>query len=565
MTLLTEKSIAEIIKEKYNFFIPSYQRGYRWTDQQAKELLEDIWEFSQKEKSSNEWYCLQPIVVLKNKDNQDEVIDGQQRLTTIYLILKYLGIESPYSLKYETRQESTVFLQTLKTEKEPNIDFHHILEVNNATIEWFKNEKIDKEKIKEAFLNKTKVIWYEVDSKFENVREESIKIFTRINMGKIPLTNAELIKALFLNSSNFKDSNSEQIKLKQLEIAGEWDRIEYALQNKEFWWFLNKDENKIATRIEFIFDLIIKSEESSSDPYFTFNKFKTEFSIEKWSEIKQTFQTLESWFIDSEMYHKIGFLISLGDDIKKIFEYSIDKSKSEFNKHVNELIKNKLPKEEIDKLEYGPDSFQIRCLLLWHNIHTLIQNKNGRFPFDKYKENKWDIEHIHAIADETKLTKDNYKKWIEDNWSGDARILELKIKLELSNQKLGDNELSEFNTLQKEKARIEELRIKENLSDEELDEIKNLVLGKEDDSIRNLCLLDSTTNRSYKNASFKYKRIEIIERDKKSVFIPISTKNVFLKLFNPSVTQMELWNGDDKKAYLTDIKNSLTFTTNETE
>jgi hypothetical protein len=520
MQLLTEKSIAEIIKEKYNFFIPSYQRGYRWTDTQAKELLSDIWEFSEKDKSQNEWYCLQPIVVLKNKDNQYEVIDGQQRLTTIYLILKYLGYKDSFSIKYETREESE--------------NFHHILEVKESIEKYFKSNEIDKETFKETFLNKTKVIWYEVDSKVKNVREESIKIFTRINMGKIPLTNAELIKALFLNSSNFKDSNSEQIRLKQLEIAGEWDRIEYALQNKEFWWFLNKDENKIATRIEFIFDLIFKSEESSTDPYFTFNKFKSEFSIEKWSEIKQAFQTLESWFIDTEMYHKIGFLISLGDAIKKIFEYSKNKSKSEFNKHVNELIKNKLPKEEIDKLEYGPDSFQIRCLLLWHNIHTLIQNKNGRFPFDKYKENKWDIEHIHATADESKLSQDNLDKWIEDNWVE--------------------------STIDKENNRIKELKEKtEKLSDEELIEIKNLILGDADNFIQNLCLLDRTTNRSYKNDSFKYKRIQIIERDKKGVFIPIATRNVFLKLYNKNVTQMELWNPTDREAYLEDIKNSLKF------
>ena len=554
MTLLTEKSIAKILHDRYPFFIPSYQRGYRWTDTQAKELLSDIWEFSEKDKSQNEWYCLQPIVVLKNNDNQYEVIDGQQRLTTIYLILKYLSVANLYTLEYETRKKSEnrlgskEFLENIKIEypiNNSNIDFWHISTVYKTISNFFNSEATDKsktnidlQKFKETFLNQTKVIWYEVNSKVENVREESIKIFTRINMGKIPLTNAELIKALFLNSSNFKVSNAEQIRLKQLEIAGEWDRIEYALQNEEFWWFLNKGENKIATRIEFIFDLIIKSEENSSGLYFIFNEFKKDFSIEKWKEIKQSFQTLEAWFIDHDFYHKIGYLISIGVALKTLYKNSKEKSKSEFIKYVNILINENLPKNEvIDELKYGNST--IKNLLLWHNIHTLIHNKNGRFPFDKYKVQSWDIEHIHATADETKLTQDNIYKWIEDNW----------VECTIDNNN-----------------RIKELKEKtDKLSDEELIEIKNLILGDADDFIQNLCLLDRTTNRSYKNDSFKYKRIQIIERDKSGVFIPIATRNVFLKLYNKNVTQMELWNPTDRNAYLIDIKNSLNFTTNETK
>jgi hypothetical protein len=89
----------------------------------------------------------------------------------------------------------------------------------------------------------TKVIWYET-SKID----DSIDIFTRINSGKIPLTNAELIKALFLNSSNFAKADSEKLRLKQLEIASEWDRIEYALQDDSFWYFINKNENNLGNK-----------------------------------------------------------------------------------------------------------------------------------------------------------------------------------------------------------------------------------------------------------------------------------------------------------------------------
>jgi len=80
------KSISEILG--MNFFIPSYQRGYRWGEQQVQKLLDDVWNFSQF-KTKDEFYPLQPIVVFNDKSNY-EVIDGQQRITTIYIILKYL-------------------------------------------------------------------------------------------------------------------------------------------------------------------------------------------------------------------------------------------------------------------------------------------------------------------------------------------------------------------------------------------------------------------------------------------------------------------------------------------
>lgn len=66
-----------------DFFVPSYQRGYRWGSDEVKRLLDDIYSNGQ----SN--YCLQPVVVRKLVDSY-ELIDGQQRLTTLFLIYKYM-------------------------------------------------------------------------------------------------------------------------------------------------------------------------------------------------------------------------------------------------------------------------------------------------------------------------------------------------------------------------------------------------------------------------------------------------------------------------------------------
>ena len=100
------KSVGDLLGMK--FLIPSYQRGYRWTEKQVKDLLNDVNEFEPRkipDSDEETWYCLQPLVVKRidendsrlpkdNKTNWYEVIDGQQRLTTIFIILKLIDKEN---------------------------------------------------------------------------------------------------------------------------------------------------------------------------------------------------------------------------------------------------------------------------------------------------------------------------------------------------------------------------------------------------------------------------------------------------------------------------------------
>jgi uncharacterized protein with ParB-like and HNH nuclease domain len=281
------------------FFIPSYQRGYRWEKRQVLDLLEDILEFQKKDKEKGEFYCLQPIVVTKNENVNWEVIDGQQRLTTLHIILSYLedarkimfNTTNKYSISYETREKSNysskIFLEEINNVSNinnHNIDFYHISKAYLTIKEWFEKNQINKADFlnillktdfrdKNDIANNIRFIWYEVETKDEN---ESKNIFTRINMGKIPLTNAELIKALFF----INREQTEKEKYQQ-KIAYEWDNIENSLQNNNFWFFLNKQHTTKPTKIEFIFDLIAdkyKQQVSveinkSIDNYYTFYIF----------------------------------------------------------------------------------------------------------------------------------------------------------------------------------------------------------------------------------------------------------------------------------------------------
>lgn len=99
---LEEKIISEITGK---FTIEAYQRGYRWGKDEVEYLLEDINEIPDGQK-----YCLQPVVV-KNVNDTYELIDGQQRLTTLYLIMKYLNayVDIKFSIEHYTKERKWTY------------------------------------------------------------------------------------------------------------------------------------------------------------------------------------------------------------------------------------------------------------------------------------------------------------------------------------------------------------------------------------------------------------------------------------------------------------------------
>ena len=208
------KSVSELLGMK--FFIPSYQRGYRWGQLQIESLINDINEFDKSK--DGEFYCLQPLMVRIQQEPSLEdikkansietvrnmlkgswtVIDGQQRLTTIYLILKVLGEKNPFEIKYE-RDSYIKCLDVCAGVCTDNIEIYHLTTARGIIKEWLKKEKLDdeqKDELKRKLLNQTKFIFYNAGNIDENAEHD---LFNNLNSGKIALTNAERIKALFLN------------------------------------------------------------------------------------------------------------------------------------------------------------------------------------------------------------------------------------------------------------------------------------------------------------------------------------------------------------------------------
>jgi hypothetical protein len=120
------------------FRVPAYQRGYRWGDEEVGRLLDDLWE------ARKRVYCLQPVVVRRDDDGRWELIDGQQRLTTLYLLFLYMerarlkNVAPPYRLTYDTRASSEAYLRDLDdARKVENIDFFHMHGAFVCIEHWF--------------------------------------------------------------------------------------------------------------------------------------------------------------------------------------------------------------------------------------------------------------------------------------------------------------------------------------------------------------------------------------------------------------------------------------------
>lgn len=550
---LETKLVGEI---KGDFFVPSYQRGYRWGETEVVRLLDDIYSTEGKRN-----YCLQPVV-LRKKGDMYELIDGQQRFTTIYLIYRFMNdasfgfIDEPrFSLSYATREKSEDFLKSIdESRKEENIDFWFICNAYESIRKWFETNgrKSALTNVNKYFDETVKVIWYEVGED-----EDAVSLFTRLNIGKIPLTSAELVKAMFLS----RDSEENVDREKQEEISLQWDNMEKELHNDSLWYFLtNKTNTSYQTRIDLVLDLISGKPEDNREKYYTFFKFDemraTKSLDDIWRKIQQTFLILKDWYEDHELYHKIGYLIASGArNLQQIFDISETGTKDKFRSSLDDCIKSSIYiKENYSELSYDKplEQKRISTLLLLFNVESVRQNGEHTqwFPFDKFKFGKggkitWSLEHIHAQHSEGMRTQESWKKWLElhipsvEAVSKDPAALVNEMKAAINREAL---QRDEFESVQQKVSEL--LSVKGNT--EYLH------------SLSNLALLKTSDNAALNNSTFDVKRNEIIRMDMEGQYIPFCTRMVFLKYYTPSAdSQLHFWGQTDREAYIGAINRVL--------
>ncbi|MDD3507866.1 MAG: DUF262 domain-containing protein [Parabacteroides sp.] len=607
------KAFAEL--KGYTFHIPYQQRGYKWAPQNVRELLKDLWEFVNSDKKM---YCLQPLAVVRSDDKNYVLLDGQQRLTTLFLLYKYLNNnEDPYTFEFKRDNESGVrwkYLQDIespdKEKVDSNIDFFFINRAYCTIKDWFSEiaksgnandiseseEDCTLENVKEKFqtlLNAGKdeksiqLIWYEVEN------EKQHEVFRSLNSGKVHLTNTELIKALLLNRvSGLPDGSRE-------EAAIQFEMIERAMQDDHFWYMLRSEPTKRGqTRMDLLFNLVARTsnEDYEKDFRTSFRWFSDsttdESMVDKWIKVRHTFLRLKDIYSNIEAYHYIGFLTYEGSQngdknsykpIVKILELHRDTTKRDF---INELrksirkIMNGFHESIDDFLYYDSSKKGLRLLFLLHNIETILERYNKlkankdlelkrefeQFPFELLHKQSWDIEHIASQtnssfkniqdrSDWLESIRTDYKEYFEgDENDADSELGNIKKKL-LQYEKT--NSAENFMVLYNAVITYHDKKMGESITEEEKNKVGNLVL------------LDSHTNRSFHNSLFPRKRRIVIIADGlksaedketgiKSLFIPICTRQCFTKSYSKaSNTTMNAWLKSDAEAYRLDLIEKL--------
>lgn len=516
--------VKDVIKNSYR--IPKYQRGYRWSEENVTKLLEDIYEDHLYSHDRDEklckfeipknLYCIQPLVVVPIRHNDEfkyyDVIDGQQRLTTIAIIRAALknvgeieGIEA-LNLSYQSREKSSTYIHFFynkKEEEEPkekNIDFDYMKQAYKAAEDYYRKaldgfNNIEIKRLYARYLDavlceNTQFIWYSIECS----NEEPQKVFANFNTGKIELTNSELIKALFMNPSNYKSVN---IKDKQIVISEKWDEMENKLHEPEFWAFVPhpfqyQDNKEYSTRIDILFDYLVIENWFEENPgkkakdYIEYRNSKLSDKyifneIEKWIKksldggLGNTNETIEecwrkvgkiySGLVElysgsSVIYNMVGLYINLMNrnantvdgyvnssskyievyfGLKEILSLKRSERVNRLKKKIKDAAypsESKKVEQIIKEIKYKEgQSFDIVKTLIIYNVAVLCSSKGTgeRYNFLENARNQWEREHIFASNVKDGQGKDLQYKGALEILAGDDYIEYVKYLYDIEN------------------------------------------------------------------------------------------------------------------------------------
>ena len=568
------------LKEKNTEFynIPHYQRGYKWNSNNVIKLLDDIQNSNVKD---DLFYCIQNITITKKNDVYN-VIDGQQRLTTLTIILSYLGEKELVYNKVRfpdnsIRKYTNEILNNWITNKEFDFysqfpdwksiieskpeydlqDIYHIVLVAFNVKQWFEKLK-EKEgesyvaNFKNKLLHNVKLIVNEVGG---NQSEE--KIFANLNSKRIPLDGSDLIRAILITRVAREEAREEG-DLKTIIFVNERRiKLGWELDQINGWWskdnvrayfkrFIKIESENIGKNKLFnddfypINNLYLLFAESNNKEVLTLHLIENSINaIALYKDIIHLHNTLYDWFHDREIYHLLGYIFANEANRKNIDFYNIwtlwkkNSTRKAFVKSLKDEIKISFIEDEhiIDYTDFqinwydDKTSLLVKTLLLMDVIECLKENK-AFLPPQYFKKNLEDIEHIFPQNPKDKNNKEiiNYVKFLLKTGELEEKeidIINLESNLEDEEYKTGLITLLEEKTSE----------IKQN-------------------SIGNLVLLHRSLNRGLGNKVYEQKRSKIISFYNDGNFIQPHTFKVFVRDFlNDDNVEIyrdkEFWTQDD--------------------
>lgn len=219
------KYVDDLIKEEIRFAVPDYQRGYKWTTENINELLTDIITLK-----DGEEYCLMPIIVRPTKDKEGkdiiEIVDGQQRLTTLQLIISHIF------------NDDSKCIYSIPNECYNNLDKINVENASTAIDTFGKKDELQAKLLPDGKHSPFYFIWYVINGS----PIDAVNTFNRVNSWKIPLKESELAKAHILSA--FGTDGYAERRLANIK----WVNLEKLFNGNDFFSFFIIDKDKEQVR-----------------------------------------------------------------------------------------------------------------------------------------------------------------------------------------------------------------------------------------------------------------------------------------------------------------------------
>lgn len=574
-------SVRQVFQDRlgndWKYRIPDYQRGYKWTETNVEVLLKDIMDF--KQVNDDQFYCLQNITIAPSGDHYYNVIDGQQRLTTLFILLCYLGHGGIVDGKliYAVRDATQKYLQgdilgmkcwSLDYPYTPqHQDEYYILMAAKKIQTWFEEgrtqDEVDsmKREFSKKLLDNTKLIVNKVEGNEQQT-------FSNLNGKKIPLDAADLIRAMLITDTVKEGNAKADVEPYRAKMGAEIDGMDriWSGDGIQVWFrqFLPGEVERNAKQhrfdisehpINLLYILFLLSGPKSLDgvSFEAFESYLKSSKNDTFKAIKKFHNDMMDWFEDVNLYHYVGFLMfhykgnrqvpSFGEiSFKNVYQlWRQQPSKKAFLVKIKQIISSLLlsdvltaeqrEKEEdpakvlLSKIRFNMEANwyvdpKLPTLLILNDIILAESSESlNRIPPAFLRVNDEDREHISC---QTPGKKDlgNKERWQED-------IAQLK-RFEVSEDK-------------KEafQAKLEKMKQMIDKEDEITPEIAQNIIEMLTEfglnSIGNIVLLNESVNRGYHNSPFAEKRVAILknyfnikEKEEKRA---TASKNKFIRPF----------------------------------
>lgn len=570
-----------LIKNKKDFYnIPVYQRGYKWKPEQVTKLLEDVNNFVPED---NKFYCLQNITLVPSKTaTVFNVVDGQQRLTTLVLLLSYLNQKEIAKGRVRfpensIRQETNKFLNEIISVDASNIlnkewddfieeypDFDHqdifyLFTAYQAIDIWFNTSKVDSAEFTKKLLNQVRLI---ANSISDDSKEE--KIFGNLNSKRVPLDGSDLVRAILITRVAYEESRKTDTTKDIVRINERRVRIGWELDDINNWWskaevksyfkrFVSiksdeiSDGNKLFKDDKYPINLLLllfAEKKGESKLTLEFIEKNNNNALELYKEIIKLHSTLKDWFNDREIYHYLGFLFAQSQiKFKDVWNWwnTETNTREDFKSRLKTSIKKTVINEETttsinsDTVNwYDEEQTSLVKILILLDVYWSTKSSQVFLPPSAFEKYGHDIEHIFPQNPKEVKDKKSYIKFLIDN------------NLAKENKKL----MTEFETMADEPEFQKQVN----------EYIQKYVGEIKTNSIGNLVLLDASKNRSIGNNPYSVKRAALIDDINRGTYMRPHTLKVFVRYFDSGKdenTDHSHWTNKDILANAKAIENTL--------